>query len=97
MNTDTSDAIILTTNAEIPVGSPSVCVYVVAYDDSIAEFNESVLILARPNSPLDLVNQLTTLLIIDDDGLYNRNYYITVFLLKIQHGNNNIALASPNF
>ena len=25
------------------------------------------------------------------------NYIITVFLLKIRHENNNIALASPNF
>ena len=80
INTDTSDAAILTTNTEIPVGSSSVCVYVVAYDDSIAEFNESVLILARPNNPLDFVNQLTTLLIIDDDGLYNRNYYYNIYM-----------------
>ena len=28
---------------------------------------------------------------------YNYGYNNTVFLLKIQHENNNIALASPNF
>ena len=68
-HTDTNDAAILTTNAEIPVGASSVCVYVVAFDDSIAEFNESVLIVPRPDNPLDVINQVTTLFITDINGL----------------------------
>ena len=68
---DTNDAVILSANAKIPVGNSSVCVFVVAYDDSIAEFDESVLIVVRPDNPLDVVNQNTTLLIFDNDGLYS--------------------------
>ena len=34
---------------------------------------------------------------IRDTVCYYHNIIITVFLLKIRHGNNNIALASPNF
>ena len=71
IHTDTFDAVILSTNAEILVGNSSVCVFVVAYDDSIAEYDESVLIIVRPDNPLDVVNQNTTLLIIDNDGLYS--------------------------
>jgi hypothetical protein len=71
MNTDTNDALLLSTNTEIPVGNSSVCIYIMAYDDSIAEYHdESVLIIVRPVNPLDTVNQNTTFLIIDDDGLY---------------------------
>jgi hypothetical protein len=42
-----------------------------AFNDEIAEYDESVLIIVRPVNALDTVNQNTTLLIIDDDGLYN--------------------------
>ena len=71
IHTDTNDANVLSTNAKIPVGNSSVCVYVVAYDDPIAEYDESVLIIIRPDNPLDVVNQNTTLLINDNDGLYS--------------------------
>ncbi len=61
------------------------CIYVVAYDNSIAEYDESVLIIGRPVNPLDTVNQNTTFLIIDDDGLYstiavigNKNIFLCV-------------------
>ena len=46
------------------------CVDVLAYDDEIADNNESVLIIVSPVNPLDVVNQNTTLLIMDNDGLY---------------------------
>ena len=68
-NTDSSDAFFLSTNAEIPVGSSSVCVLVEAYDDSIAEVNESVILLARPDNLFNEINQITILRIIDNDGL----------------------------
>lgn len=47
------------------------CVDVLAYDDEIAEYDESVLIIVRPVNPLDVVNQNTSFLIMDNDGLYS--------------------------
>lgn len=70
-HTDTNDAAILSANAEIPVGASSVCVYVVAFDDSIAEFNESILIVPRPDNPLDVINQITRLFITDINGPFS--------------------------
>ena len=67
---DTNDAVLLSNNTEIPVGNSSVCVFVVAYDDEIAEYDESVLIIVNPVNPLDVVNQNTSFLIMDNDGLY---------------------------
>ena len=67
---DTNDAILLSTNADIPEGNSSVCVDVLANDDEIAEYDESVLIIVRPVSPVDVVNQNTSFLIMDNDGLY---------------------------
>ena len=67
---DTNDAVLLSSNTEIPVGNSSVCVFVVAYDDEIAEYDESVLIIVNPVNPLDVVNQNTSFLIMDNDGLY---------------------------
>ncbi len=78
-----NETILLSNNAEIPVGNSSVCIYVVAYDDDIAEHDESVLIIVRPVNALDTVNQNTTLLIIDDDGLYNNIAIIEDSSLKI--------------
>lgn len=69
---DTSDAVLLSNNTEIPVGNSSVCVFVVAYDDEIAEYDESVLIIVRPVNPLDVVNQNASFLVMDNDGLYNK-------------------------
>ena len=54
------------------MGNPSVCVFVEAYDDEIAEYDESVLIIVRPVNPLDVVNQNASFLIMDNDGLYNK-------------------------
>ena len=47
------------------------CVDVLAYDDEIAEYDESVLIIVRPVNHLDVVNQNTSFLIMDNDGLYS--------------------------
>ena len=69
---DTNDVILLPANADIPEGNSSVCVDVLAYDDEIAEYDESVLIIVRPVNPLDVVNQNTSFLIMDNDGLYNK-------------------------
>ena len=71
INADTNDTVLLSANADIPEGNSSVCVDVLAYDDEIAEYDESVLIIVSPVNPLDVVNQNTTLLIMDNDGLYN--------------------------
>ena len=67
---DTNDAILLSTNADIPEGNSSVCVYVLANDDEIAEYDESVLIIVRPVNSVDMVNQNTLFLIMDNDGVY---------------------------
>ena len=67
---DTNDTVLLSTNADIPEGDSSVCVFVVANNDVIAEYDESVLIIVSPVNPLDVVNQNTSFLIMDNDGLY---------------------------
>ena len=64
------------TDAEISVGNSSVCIFIEAIDDQIAEDNESVLIIVTPNNPLDMVNQNATLLIIDNDGLYRSSIFL---------------------
>ena len=53
------------------MGNSSVCVYIVTNNDSIAEYEESVQIIVRPDNPLDVVDLNITFLIIDSDGLYN--------------------------
>ena len=73
IHADTNEAMILSSNAEIPVGNSSVCIFVVANDDPIAEYEESVQIIVTPDNDLDMVidNQNTTFVIIDNDGPYN--------------------------
>lgn len=69
--TDTSDANISPTNAEIPVGNSSVCIFIEANNDQIAEDDESVQVIVTPDNSFDVVNQNITLLIIDNDGMYS--------------------------
>ena len=70
-----ADTVILPTNIDIPVGNPSVCVLFLVRGDEIAENDERVQIIVSPVNPLDVVNQNTTLLIMDNDGLYIKLTY----------------------
>jgi hypothetical protein len=61
------------TNIEISVGVSNRPVSILLADDIIAENDEIVLVIMTPVNPLDVINQNTTLLFIDTDGLHDRN------------------------
>ena len=67
--------LMISTNIEIPVGNSNTCIPIATSNDAIPEYDESLLIIVRPDNPLDVVNQNTTLLIIDNDGLYSNKLY----------------------
>ena len=75
LNFHTDFNLMISTNIEIPVGNSTMCISIATNNDEIPEYDESVLIIVRPDNPLDVVNQNTTLLIVDDDGLYSNERY----------------------
>ena len=53
----------------IPIGESEACLEVVAVDDEIVEDNEYFTVTVKTVNPNDIVNETTSVIIFDNDGM----------------------------